>query len=135
MPEHLGHDKNTPVTNPDGYARNGKSKKTLKGELARTLRWHSPSTTNLNDAIYASDLRRRRIPTCCARAGFFLCKLPAETAVTALPIGKPAGAFQSLCDTGFTAQPLLVQRMVQWQVPLLVGAHSVGVHGGLGKAR
>jgi hypothetical protein len=62
-------------------------------------------------------------------------KLPAENAMTALPVGKPAGAFQSLSDTGFTAQPLLVQRMMQWQVPLLVGAHSVGVHGGLGEAR
>jgi hypothetical protein len=64
-----------------------------------------------------------------------LCKLPAETAVTALPVGKPARAFQSLSDTGFSAQPLLVQRMVKWQIPLLVGAHSVGIHGGLGEAR
>ena len=33
MSEHLGHHKNAPVTNPDGNARNGKSKKTLKGEF------------------------------------------------------------------------------------------------------
>jgi hypothetical protein len=33
MSEHLGHDKNAPVTNPDGNARNGKSKKTLKGKF------------------------------------------------------------------------------------------------------
>ena len=33
MSEHLGHDKNAPVTNLDGNARNGKSKKTLKGEF------------------------------------------------------------------------------------------------------
>jgi putative transposase len=33
MSEHLGHDKNSPVTNADGNARNGKSKKTLKGEF------------------------------------------------------------------------------------------------------
>jgi putative transposase len=33
MSEHLGHDKNAPVTNPGGNARNGKSKKTLKGEF------------------------------------------------------------------------------------------------------
>ena len=33
MSEHLGHHKNAPVTNPDGNARNGTSKKTLKGEF------------------------------------------------------------------------------------------------------
>ena len=33
MSEHLGRDKNAPVTNLDGNARNGKSKKTLKGEF------------------------------------------------------------------------------------------------------
>jgi putative transposase len=33
MSDHLGHDKNAPVTNPDGNTRNGKSKKTLKGEF------------------------------------------------------------------------------------------------------
>ena len=33
MSEHLGHHKNAPVTTPDGNARNGKSKKTLKGEF------------------------------------------------------------------------------------------------------
>jgi putative transposase len=33
MSDHLGHDKNAPVTNPGGNARNGKSKKTLKGEF------------------------------------------------------------------------------------------------------
>ena len=31
--EHLGHDKYEMVTNPTGNARNGKSRKTLKGEL------------------------------------------------------------------------------------------------------
>jgi putative transposase len=33
MAEHLGHDKNKPVANPKGNTRNGKSKKTLKGEF------------------------------------------------------------------------------------------------------
>lgn len=33
MAEHLGHGKNEPVTNDSGNARNGKSKKTLKGEF------------------------------------------------------------------------------------------------------
>ena len=33
MAEHLGHGKNEPVTNMNGNARNGKSKKTLKGEF------------------------------------------------------------------------------------------------------
>jgi len=33
MSELLGHDKNAPVTNPGGNARNGKSMKTLKGEF------------------------------------------------------------------------------------------------------
>lgn len=33
MSEHLGHGKNEPVTNLSGNARNGKSKKTLKGEF------------------------------------------------------------------------------------------------------
>lgn len=34
MAEHLGHDKNKPVANPKDNTRNGKSKKTLKGEFA-----------------------------------------------------------------------------------------------------
>ncbi len=33
MAEHLGHDKHEPVTNSTGNARNGKSRKTLKGEF------------------------------------------------------------------------------------------------------
>ena len=33
MAEHLGHGKNEPVANPRGNTRNGKSKKTLKGEF------------------------------------------------------------------------------------------------------
>jgi putative transposase len=33
MSDHLGLEKNAPVTNPGGNARNGKSKKTLKGEF------------------------------------------------------------------------------------------------------
>ena len=33
MADHLGHGKNEPVTNVSGNARNGKSKKTLKGEF------------------------------------------------------------------------------------------------------
>ena len=33
MTEHLGHDKNHPIQNSFGNARNGKSKKTLKGEF------------------------------------------------------------------------------------------------------
>ena len=33
MAEHLGHGKNEPVANPKGNTRNGKSKKTLKGEF------------------------------------------------------------------------------------------------------
>jgi putative transposase len=33
MTEHLGHDKNHPIQNPLGNARNGKSKKTLKGDF------------------------------------------------------------------------------------------------------
>ena len=33
MSEHLGHDKNKPVANARGNTRNGKSKKTLKGEF------------------------------------------------------------------------------------------------------
>jgi len=33
MAEHLGHGKNQPVENPAGNTRNGKSKKTLKGEF------------------------------------------------------------------------------------------------------
>jgi putative transposase len=33
MAEHLGHDKNKPVASPKGNTRNGKSKKTLKGEF------------------------------------------------------------------------------------------------------
>lgn len=33
MAEHLGHGKNEPVTNMNGNVRNGKSKKTLKGEF------------------------------------------------------------------------------------------------------
>lgn len=33
MTEHLGHGKNEPVANPKGNTRNGKSKKTLKGEF------------------------------------------------------------------------------------------------------
>ena len=33
MSEHLGHDKHEPVTNNTGNARNGKSRKTLKGEF------------------------------------------------------------------------------------------------------
>jgi putative transposase len=35
MSEYLGHDKNAPVTNPGGNARNAKSKKTLKGEFGK----------------------------------------------------------------------------------------------------
>ena len=31
--EHLGHDKHETVTKPTGNARNGKSRKTLKGEF------------------------------------------------------------------------------------------------------
>lgn len=33
MAEHLGHDKHQPVVNNTGNARNGKSRKTLKGEF------------------------------------------------------------------------------------------------------
>ena len=33
MAEHLGHDKHEPVANPAGNTRNGKSKKTLKGDF------------------------------------------------------------------------------------------------------
>jgi putative transposase len=33
MANHLGHDKNQPVSNPGGNTRNGKSRKTLKGEF------------------------------------------------------------------------------------------------------
>lgn len=33
MAEHLGHGKNEPVANPKGNTRNGKSRKTLKGEF------------------------------------------------------------------------------------------------------
>ena len=33
MTEHLGHDKNHPIQNALGNARNGKSKKTLKGDF------------------------------------------------------------------------------------------------------
>ena len=33
MAEHLGHGKNEPVANPKGNTRNGKSKKTIKGEF------------------------------------------------------------------------------------------------------
>ena len=33
MADHLGHGKNKPVENPAGNTRNGKSKKTLKGEF------------------------------------------------------------------------------------------------------
>ena len=33
MTEHLGHGKHEPVANPAGNARNGRSKKTLKGEF------------------------------------------------------------------------------------------------------
>ena len=33
MAEHLGHGKHEPVANPAGNARNGRSKKTLKGEF------------------------------------------------------------------------------------------------------
>ena len=33
MTEHLGHDKNHPIQNSFGNARNGKSKKTLKGDF------------------------------------------------------------------------------------------------------
>jgi putative transposase len=33
MAEHLGHGKNEPVSNPRGNTRNGKSKKTLKGDF------------------------------------------------------------------------------------------------------
>jgi len=33
MTEHLGHDKHETVANPTGNAKNGKSRKTLKGEF------------------------------------------------------------------------------------------------------
>jgi transposase-like protein len=33
MTEHLGHAKHEPVTNPSGNARNGKSRKNLKGDF------------------------------------------------------------------------------------------------------
>jgi putative transposase len=33
MAEHLGHGKNQPVSNPSGNTRNGRSRKTLKGEF------------------------------------------------------------------------------------------------------
>ena len=33
MAEHLGHERNDPVANPSGNTRNGKSRKTLKGEF------------------------------------------------------------------------------------------------------
>ena len=33
MAEHLGHAKHAPIANPDGNARNGKSRKTLKGDF------------------------------------------------------------------------------------------------------
>lgn len=33
MAEHLGHDKNEPVENATGNTRNGRSRKTLKGEF------------------------------------------------------------------------------------------------------
>ena len=45
-----------------------------------------------------------------------------------LPVCKATSAFQALSDTGFTAQPRLVQRMLQGQVPLLVGTHAVDTH-------
>ena len=35
MAEHLGHDKNKPVANSQGNTRNGKSRKTLKGEFGQ----------------------------------------------------------------------------------------------------
>ena len=35
MADHLGHGKNEPVDNPTGNTRNGKSKKTLKGEFGK----------------------------------------------------------------------------------------------------
>lgn len=35
MAEHLGHGKNEPVANPKGNTRNGKSRKTLKGEFGK----------------------------------------------------------------------------------------------------
>jgi putative transposase len=36
MSKHLGHDKNAPATTPGGNARNGKSKKPLKGEFGES---------------------------------------------------------------------------------------------------
>jgi putative transposase len=33
MIEHLGHDRHAPVANPAGNARNGRSRKTLKGDF------------------------------------------------------------------------------------------------------
>jgi putative transposase len=33
MSEHLGDDRHEPIQNDEGNARNGKSKKTLKGEF------------------------------------------------------------------------------------------------------
>lgn len=35
MSEHLGHDRHEPIQNDEGNARNGKSKKTLKGGVRR----------------------------------------------------------------------------------------------------
>ena len=37
MTEHLGHGKNEPVANGTGNTRNGKSRKTLKGEVLQQL--------------------------------------------------------------------------------------------------
>ena len=42
MEEHLGHAKNEAVVNPAGNTRNGKSRKTLKGEFGRTADRNPP---------------------------------------------------------------------------------------------
>jgi hypothetical protein len=42
MLEHLGHDKHEPVTNSSGNARNGKSRKTLKGGFGE-CQWQGPT--------------------------------------------------------------------------------------------
>ncbi len=42
MADHLGHGKNEPVENPAGNTRNGKSKKTLKGEFGEHSLFAAP---------------------------------------------------------------------------------------------
>ncbi|GAB3778831.1 hypothetical protein GCM10028797_00040 [Dyella agri] len=58
MTEHLGHDKHEPVANPAGNTRNGRGRKTLKGEFGEL----SIEVTHDRDCTFEPKLVRAQDP-------------------------------------------------------------------------